>query len=318
MPRVSIVIPTYNRAHLLGRALTSLQRQTFEDWEAVVVDDGSTDSTLEVIGNYPDSRIRLFRHDRNRGVTAALNTGMNEMRGDWFTFLGSDDEALPNALEVLLSVPERVDKDISAVTCNCIDSVSGNFSGTGLDRDQYVDLKTFLRKLSGEHWGITRTSLLGDLRLDEEARGGEAVLWFRISKSCLRYYIHTGLRIYHTEGDDRICSGARMKDLLPTARLCARLTNENDYMTALRKWNHSRYSHIIAYAGLYCTMHGNWKKTLSLFLKAIFNGCFSSAVLIACSAASGKKRAQMPFLFMSRLRTTAANLFRTENKFQRQ
>ena len=110
MPRVSIVIPTYNRAHLLGRALTSLQRQTFEDWEAVVVDDGSTDSTMEVMGNYPDSRIRLFRHDRNRGVTAALNTGMNEMRGDWFTFLGSDDEALPNALEVLLSVPERVDK----------------------------------------------------------------------------------------------------------------------------------------------------------------------------------------------------------------
>lgn len=310
MPKVSIVIPTYNRAPLLGRALTSLLQQTFNDWEAIVVDDGSTDSTSEVIAAYPDSRIHLLIHEHNRGVTAALNTGMNAIRGDWFTFLGSDDEIVPNALETLLEVPEQIDRRISAVTCNCIDSVSGEFSGTGLTRDQFVDLKTFVRKLSGEHWGITRTSLLGDLRLDEEARGGEAVLWFRISKSCIRYYLHTGLRIYHTEGDDRICGESQKKNLVPIARLSARLAQEKDYMAALWKWKHSRYSHIIAYAGLYCVLQGESSKSLALALKSIFSGCYASAVLIAMSTVLGKNNAQIPFLSANRLRTAITGIFR--------
>jgi glycosyltransferase involved in cell wall biosynthesis len=81
-PTVSIVTATYNRADTLGRAIDSVLRQTYPDWELIVVDDGSTDRTSEVLSGYTDERIRVFKHERNRGVTAAKNTGLDHMQGD--------------------------------------------------------------------------------------------------------------------------------------------------------------------------------------------------------------------------------------------
>lgn len=71
---VSIVIATYNRASTLPRAIESVRRQTHGDWELIIVDDGSTDHTPEIIAAIEDSRIRTYRHAKNRGVTAAKNT----------------------------------------------------------------------------------------------------------------------------------------------------------------------------------------------------------------------------------------------------
>ena len=95
---VSVVIPTYNRAPYVTMAIESALAQSYQDYEIIVVDDGSTDGTRDVLEPYRD-RIRYMYQD-NKGVSAARNTGIQESRGEWIAFLDSDDEWLPNKLEI--------------------------------------------------------------------------------------------------------------------------------------------------------------------------------------------------------------------------
>lgn len=97
---ISIITPTYNRAYLLPRMIKSVLNQTFKDWELIIVDDGSTDDTSQIIENFKDSRIKYFFKD-NSGATASRNLGVNKAQGDYVIFLDSDDEAKANWLQKL-------------------------------------------------------------------------------------------------------------------------------------------------------------------------------------------------------------------------
>jgi len=99
-PFFTVVIPVYNRAHALGAALTSVLEQTFQDFEIVVVDDGSIDNPQTVIDKIADPRIRLIRQ-QNKGGGAARNTGIDAARGRFIAFLDSDDRFLPHHLETM-------------------------------------------------------------------------------------------------------------------------------------------------------------------------------------------------------------------------
>ncbi len=103
-PSVSVVIPTYNRAHTLGRAIGSVLCQVFQDFEIIVVDDGSTDGTRAIVNGFGDRRIRYAHHERNRGAAAARNTGIKLARGEFLAFLDSDDEWLPHKLGEQISL----------------------------------------------------------------------------------------------------------------------------------------------------------------------------------------------------------------------
>ena len=162
-PTISVIIASYNRAGSIERSIRSLFNQTFSDFEVIVVDDGSTDNTQEVLKPYKN-KVRIFRHKVNRGVCAAKNTGLNQIKGEWFTFLDDDDELLPNAFEEMLNVPKLIDPTIDAVTCNCIDFSAKEFSGRGLSKSGYLKLQEIVAKCSGEFWGMTKTRLLGNLR----------------------------------------------------------------------------------------------------------------------------------------------------------
>jgi glycosyltransferase involved in cell wall biosynthesis len=96
VPRVSVIIPTYNRAVLVREAVTSVLAQTYRDFEVLVVDDGSTDDTTAALAGYQE--IQVHRHRRRRGVAAARNTGLAAARGEWLAFLDSDDLWLPDKL----------------------------------------------------------------------------------------------------------------------------------------------------------------------------------------------------------------------------
>lgn len=97
---ISIITPTYNRAHLLPRMINSVLNQTFNDWELIIVDDGSTDDTSQIVENLKDPRIKYFLKD-NSGATASRNLGVKKARGDYIIFLDSDDEAKVNWLQKL-------------------------------------------------------------------------------------------------------------------------------------------------------------------------------------------------------------------------
>ena len=94
-PLVSIIIPTYNRAHLIGETLDSVLAQTYQNWECLVVDDGSTDGTKSVISQYitNDGRIKFFKRPENKpkGANACRNIGLNEAQGKYIVFFDSDD-----------------------------------------------------------------------------------------------------------------------------------------------------------------------------------------------------------------------------------
>ncbi len=95
---VSVIIPTFNRAHVLGRAIQSVLAQRYPHWELLVVDDGSTDATRLQVEGLSDPRIRYISIEHS-GVSAARNAGISRARYPWVTFLDSDDYWLPKKLE---------------------------------------------------------------------------------------------------------------------------------------------------------------------------------------------------------------------------
>ncbi len=106
IPRVSIAIPTWNGKHHLELCLPSLRKQTFQDFEVIIIDNGSTDGTVEWLqAEYPEMRVIAL--PRNIGVTAAFNIGVRECRGDYLVLLNNDTEAEPNWLEELVRVADK-------------------------------------------------------------------------------------------------------------------------------------------------------------------------------------------------------------------
>ena len=98
MPFFSVVVPVYNVRQWVGRAIESILAQTFEDFELIVIDDGSTDDSAEVVAQYTDPRVKLIRQE-NRGNGRARNRGIEASTGKWIAFLDADDQWLPGILE---------------------------------------------------------------------------------------------------------------------------------------------------------------------------------------------------------------------------
>jgi glycosyltransferase involved in cell wall biosynthesis len=116
-PQVSVIVPVYNRADVVGRAIASVRGQTLRDIEIIVVDDGSTDGLDSVLEAEDDPRLRVIRHPQRRGAAAARNTGIAAARGDCVAFLDSDDEWLPPKLERQVAMLRAAPPSVSGVTC---------------------------------------------------------------------------------------------------------------------------------------------------------------------------------------------------------
>lgn len=139
-PRVSVVVPVYNAARTLEAAITSVRAQTFRDWEVIIVDDGSTDESLEVAMElrFVDPRVQVV-FQPNRGVASARNTGLEVARGAFVAFLDADDTWHPGKLKMHLAFFEaRPDVDLSYAqirfmnTDGTLTAVTSNRAITGL------------------------------------------------------------------------------------------------------------------------------------------------------------------------------------------
>ena len=103
-PLVSIVIPTYNHAKFIGKALKSVLDQTYENWEAIVIDNQSTDQTSKILSNYTDPRIKCFKINNDGIIAKSRNLGIKKATGEWIAFLDSDDWWTKNKLEACISM----------------------------------------------------------------------------------------------------------------------------------------------------------------------------------------------------------------------
>lgn len=254
-PLISIIIPTYNRADTIGRTLKSILSQSWKNFEIIIVDDGSTDHTPDVLNTFTDCRINIVKHPVNKGVTAAKNTGLNNISGEWFTIVDSDDELVPEALEQVIKVPLHMDPSVNKITCNGYNSVTKEFTGTGIDHNQYIDEKKIISELKGDFWGLTKTSLLGNDRFLENLLGVEDSLWLRIYEKANIYYIHKALLIVHTEGTDRVSN--KQKDPHTQALFYKELMKDRFYLQKILKYNPEYYIKLCTSAVFYLSCNKN-------------------------------------------------------------
>lgn len=118
-PRVSVIIPTFNRAHIISQAIESVLNQTFNDYEIIVVDDGSTDTTGAFLGKTYGSRITYVGKPVNEGLAAARNTGISLAQGTYIAILDDDDLWLPEKLDRQVELMER-NPDLGLVYCGSL------------------------------------------------------------------------------------------------------------------------------------------------------------------------------------------------------
>ncbi|MCC0177583.1 glycosyltransferase family 2 protein [Waterburya agarophytonicola K14] len=138
-PEVSIIIPTYNSEAYLAQALESVISQTYRDFEIILIDDASTDSTVKIARNFKDKRLKIICNKHNRGVSYGRNCGIKVARGNWIALLDSDDWYAPERLEKLLSVAKRENADLVADNLNLIrDRQSQPWSTLLLENQQEI------------------------------------------------------------------------------------------------------------------------------------------------------------------------------------
>jgi len=151
MPKVSVIIPTYNRAKLLPRAVNSVLNQTFKDFELIIVDDASTDNTEEVVRRYKDHRIKYIRHKTNKGISISTNEGINKSKGQYIAFQDSDDEWLP----------EKLKKQMEIITCESnIGVVYTGYIRISPTKKDYLPSKEVIRKNGNLHHDLLRENFI--------------------------------------------------------------------------------------------------------------------------------------------------------------
>lgn len=212
MPLFTVFTATYQRAHTLHRVLESLEPQTLRDFEWLVVDDGSTDGTEELVARWARDASFPIRYARqaNAGKHVAWNHGVREARGELFLSLDSDDRCVAHALARFAhhwsSIPEGERHRFQGVTALCADpagAVIGTpFPHSPLDATP-LDLR-YRHAVTGEKWGFQRVDVLREHPFPEREGQrfvNESLVWDRIGRCYLTRFVNEALRIYDESED---------------------------------------------------------------------------------------------------------------------
>jgi glycosyltransferase involved in cell wall biosynthesis len=191
-PLFSIICTTFNRQKLLLRAVNSVLRQQFEDFELIIINDGSNDDTSSVVKTIHDRRIVYLEHTKNRGLNAARNTGIMKAKGKLLAFLDDDDELAESALQMAQETYRSLNNErLKMLIFNCVDSETGIVSGVNLGKKAIVTFQDLLcQKMRGDHWIVVDRDILPKNRVfDERAWGTAGTLWISLLRSYDAYYV---------------------------------------------------------------------------------------------------------------------------------
>lgn len=218
----TIFTPTYNRATELRKVFDCLQRQTIKNFEWLIVDDGSTDSTeafIAEVSNQSTYEIRYLRK-KNGGKHTAYNLAIDVARGWGFTVLDSDDECVATAIERFLAIwhciPQNTRDQYSGVSCLCADE-HGEILGTPYPRDSLDCTSNELYskyKIKGDKWGFHRTSVLRQYPypvIIGENFIPEGIVWNRISQKFKQRYVNESLRIVRYRSDGLTANSLKIR-----------------------------------------------------------------------------------------------------------
>jgi glycosyltransferase involved in cell wall biosynthesis len=225
MPKISVIIPTYNRAQLIGRAILSVLAQTYKDFELVIVDDGSTDNTEEIVGSFDDTRIKFIRQNENKGAAAAKNIGIKIAQSEFIAFQDSDDECMPEKLEKQIKVFQKNKHKKLGVVYSTFMDIKGDKTSycrpkTITPKEGIVYKKAFnelLRNIGGATALIKKECFEKAGLFDERFPRWEDLEFFiRASKYYYFYHIDEALYIRHVTADSM---SSNKKNLITAKKL---------------------------------------------------------------------------------------------------
>lgn len=219
MPEVSVIIPTYNRAHLLPRTIGSVLGQSYQDFEIIVVDDASTDNIQEVINKFRDERIGYIRLAENSGWSSKpRNAGLLGARGKYIAFLDSDDEWLPSLLARLVEKIKQT--SVGLVYCGLVmESLNGRRPYIMHSRQRgWVWPNTLEVCISSTTSSLIKRECFDKVGVfdDSDCRYDHWDMWIRLSKKYEFDYVPEALARYnsHINQRSRANEAWRMKAIL--------------------------------------------------------------------------------------------------------
>ena len=239
--RFTVCTATFNRAHTLHRVFDSLKAQTFQDFEWLVIDDGSSDETETLIARW-QSRTSFsirYKYQQNQGKHIAINLGATLALGDFFVVADSDDAFLPNALEVFyeawLAIPKTSRSDFVGVTGLCVTD-DGRIIGDRFPEDilDTTSLEVSYRhRVDGEKWGFYRTDIIRQFpspSIDGLSFFSESIIWHAIGRRYMTRFINKPLRIYKQDAGDQLTRRSPSDTAPAGVFYVITLNNDHDYM----------------------------------------------------------------------------------------
>lgn len=221
--RITVATPTFNRANTLHRVFDSLMHQSFKDFEWIVVDDGSKDSTRELVNSYKqtaDFNIKYI-YQENSGKHIALNKAVSEAQGDFFIIADSDDAFVEHSFQTLLKywdlIEESRKSQFRGITCRCYDPVTMLPIGKAFPGN-YMDMPgleaVFKNNYNFEMWGMNRLDVMKEFPFpctDKEDGNPlsffpESIIWNRMGRKYKVRFINDHLRAYYRDQENSATS----------------------------------------------------------------------------------------------------------------
>ncbi|NOF19698.1 glycosyltransferase family A protein [Vibrio cholerae] len=237
-PYFTVFTPTYNRADRLFRVYNSLKNQTLNDFEWLIIDDGSTDNTKEVVEEFIGRNEISIRYiyQENGHKKKAFNHAVREAKGYFFIPADSDDEFDSNTLSIFKEIynkqPEDVKTVISGVVCLC-KSEDGSIIGDEFPKSEWLSDQfemRYVHSIKGEKWGCIKTDILRLFPFPESVMGHvpENVIWTPIAKKYKTIFINEPLRTYFTDEFDSITNSKFSKVNAHGALILSKVTLEHE------------------------------------------------------------------------------------------
>lgn len=193
---VSIIMPSWNTADYILETIESVMAQTYQNWELIIVDDASTDNTLELLKTVDDSRIKLFVNEVNSGAAVSRNKALREARGEWIAFLDSDDLWMPDKLEKQICFMDENGYHFSYTNYSEIDE-SGNRLGVTVTGPKHITKAGFYNYCwPGCLTVMYNRNYVGLIQIEDIKKNNDYAMWLKVCKKADCYLLDEELALY--------------------------------------------------------------------------------------------------------------------------
>lgn len=271
----SVIIPVYNCAALLPRAIRSVLSQKGEDFEIIIVNDGSTDAFNKALQMFQsEKKITVIHHLHNRGLGPSRNTGIRSARGEWIVLLDADNALFPSAFEELKRISETVGNEV-AVIYTFAQTFDGKLTIQHPDITGKVSFDEIVSgRVSGEYLSVVRRPVFLKHLYDESLgthRECPPLVWYAIAKEYSFYVDSHVLMYYETRRTDRLCSSDMTDQKIQELSICHTRVLER-FLPDLLPEHTSKVAELYRRQALYAFLDGGRRKGLRSLIRSLRYG----------------------------------------------